>query len=299
MRFRAIAPTAGAALFLACVSQRPASCGAPGRPAPTPPEIVAASSDPVPSASPGVASPPPGEPAIACAAACAAGTACALTKRGPACVACAPGALPTCKDDRFVAVCTDDGALQTTTDCFAQKKRCVSGTCQSRACTPNALHCFEGNVARCNAAGTDRVLVTTCQIDDGVGGLTVDKGVCQVRRGVPACHTDCFEPDSTILALFGCTPCEPPPGDFCATEGRHGCNDRICRLWPDSHNHAISGPWGAEGPCLRETDGLAVPGSDRRGTCEGAGTIGERVISYEVCHGGHAVGATRAEPCIR
>lgn len=295
MRWRAIASTAGAVLFLACVCQPRASCGAPDRPALTSPVIAASSSAPASSAPPAASSSPPGEPAIACAAACSAGTACALTNRGPACVECAPGSLPTCKDDRFVAVCGDDGSLQTTTDCFAQSKRCVSGTCKSRECTPNALHCFEGNVHRCNASGTGRALVTTCQIDDGLGGLTLDKGVCQVRRGVPACHTDCFEPDSTILALFGCSPCEPPPGDFCAMEGTHGCNDRICSHWPEGRY--ITGPWPAQGPCRRETDGLAVPGSDRRGACEGTGPIGARVISYEVCRGGHAVAATRAEPC--
>jgi hypothetical protein len=217
MRWRAIASTVGAVLFLACVCQPRASCGAPDRPALTSPAIAASSSAPVSSAPPAASSSPPDEPAIACAAACTAGTTCALTNRGPACVECAPGSLPTCKDERFVAVCGDDGSLQTTTDCFAQSKRCVSGTCKSRECTPNALHCFEGNVYRCNIGGTGRVLVTTCQIDDGSGGLTLDKGVCQVRRGA----------------------------------------------------------------------------------CEGTGPIGARVISYEVCRGGHAVAATRAEPCTR
>lgn len=303
MGWREIASTAGAVLFLACVFHAPVGCGTPERPAPPSsapsltPAIAASSSAPVSSAPAAAPSSPPREPTTTCPTACAAGTTCALTSRGPACVECAPGSLPTCKDDRSVAVCGDDGSLQTTTDCFAAGKRCLSGTCQSRECTPSALHCFEGNVYRCNASGTGRALLTTCQVPDGTGGLTVDKGVCQVRRGVPGCHKDCSEPDATILALFGCSACEPPPDNFCATEGTHGCNDRICRHWPDGRS--ISGPWAAEGPCVRETDGLAVPGSDRRGACEGAGPIGTRVISYEVCRGGHAVAATRREPCQR
>jgi hypothetical protein len=198
-----------------------------------------------------------------------------------------------------VAACGDDGALQKTTDCFSQSKRCVSGTCQSRECDPNEVHCHEGNVYKCNATGTARALVTTCQIPDGTGGMKLDKGVCQVRRGKAACHTDCNEPDSTILALFGCTVCEPPPDNFCATVGTHGCNDRICRKWPDSPRPSIAGPYGAEGHCRRETDDLAVPGSDQRGACEGTGPIGEWVVSYQVCRGGSPVVTTRKEPCQR
>ena len=312
MHWRAIASTVSTVLFLACAS-RPQASGTPDpaglpprvlgpqpqndRPAPTSSASAAASIAPASSASPAAPSSPPGEPAIACAAACKSGKACALTNRGPACVECAPGSLPTCKGDRFVTVCGDDGSPQTSSDCFGQRKRCVGSTCQSRECTPNALHCFEGNVHRCNAMGTGRALVTACQTADDSGVLTLDKGVCQVRRGVPACHTDCFDPDATILALFGCSPCEPPPGDFCATKGTHACSDRICSQWPDGRS--ISGPWGAEGPCRRETDGLAVPGSDGRGACEGTAPIGARVISYEICREGHAVAATRTEPCRR
>jgi hypothetical protein len=50
-------------------------------------------------------------------------------------------------------------------------------------------------------------------------------------------------------------------------------------------------------PCYRDTDGLVVPGSDRRGACDGEGPIGTRAIAYKVCRGGHAVAATRTEPC--
>src|SRR6185436_6629500 len=114
----------------------------------------ASSAAPESLASASASSSPTAAPAVVCAEACATGTTCALTKRGPACVECAPGSLPTCKEDQFVAVCNDDGTLQKTTDCAKQSKRCVSGTCQSRECTPNKLHCFEGNVYKCTAAGS-------------------------------------------------------------------------------------------------------------------------------------------------
>ncbi len=292
MRLRAIAPALGPVLLFACASSPRSGCCSPDRPAPPSPAIVAPPSV-VPSSP---SSSPSAEVPLTCTTVCKRGTRCALTYRGFACVACAPGSLPVCKDDRFVAVCGDDGSLQTTTDCSAEGKQCKDGRCAARECTPNALHCFEGNVHRCNATGTDRTLVTTCQnVDAGV--LTLDKGVCQVRRGVPGCHTDCSAPDATILALFNCSPCEPPKDNFCATEGKHGCEDRICREWPEGKR--ISGPWPAEGPCYRETDGLAVPGSDRPGACEGEGKIGARVVAYQTCSGGRAIAAARKEPCVR
>ena len=59
--------------------------------------------------------------------------------------------------------------------------------------------------------------------------------------------------------------------------------------------------WSVLGRIPDETSGtlLAVPGSDGRGACEGTAPIGARVISYEVCREGHAVAATRTEPCRR
>jgi hypothetical protein len=131
--------------------------------------------------------------------------------------------------------------------------------------------------------------------DDGHGGLTVDKGVCQVRKGVAACHEDCLKPDETLV-VYGCGACRPPDDNFCATVGHENCMDRICRKFDDPKPE-IAGPFDVQGECRRETDGLVVPGSDKRSGCEGAGPIGDRVVSYQVCRGGKAIAATRKEPC--
>src|SRR5262249_5312318 len=120
-------------------------------------------------------------PSPVCAAPCPSGTSCWLTSRGPTCVACDPAALPTCKDDLTVAACKLDGTIETT-DCARQKKRCLNGECRPRLCEPNRRHCHEdGNLYKCNATGTARVLVEDC------GATTpshIDRPVAVCQAGV-------------------------------------------------------------------------------------------------------------------
>ncbi len=230
---------------------------------------------------------PPADPPIVCSKTCAPGSACQLTKTGPACANCAPGSVPTCKDDRFVATCDADGTLKPTIDCFAKNKHCASGTCMSRECQPNAVHCFEGDVYRCSARGTARTLMTNCRGEDDASF----KGVCQEGRGTPACRIDCKVPDGSIVALYDCEPCNWDASPFCATQSNaRACGDTIC------HNGML-GAGGVAIPCWRETDGLVVPSSERREQCRGAGPVGDRTITYQVCRDGTAVAASRVEPC--
>lgn len=238
--------------------------------------------------------PPPSAPSpVTCRDACAPGTACHLTAKGPACVACAPGSAPTCKDARTVAICGDDGALHAATDCAAQQKRCDRGRCTARECAPGALHCFEGDVFRCDADGDGRALVTRCVVATS-DGLDASKGLCQVKNGVPACRTGCDLPDHTIVALHSCEACAWEGVPFCATESpERACADWICI----ERKH--TSPGAVAIPCWRDTDGLVVPGSELRGACEGAGAIGAREVGYQICRDGKPSPARRVEPCAR
>lgn len=281
----------------ACRTSPPAG-GAPSaepRVSASAPVIASAGAAPVvsASASPSVSASPP-EPAVTCNPACAAGTVCHLTKKGPACVDCAPGSAPVCKNDRAVATCGDDGKLELGTDCAAQKKRCDRGRCVARECTPKALHCFDGDVYRCNADGTARTLAARCVIEDPDGSLDASRGLCQVENGNAACRTKCSLPDHHVVALRDCKACLWEDVPFCQTEGpEQGCYDWICLPGGEMGFGALSIP------CFRNTEGLTVPGSDKRGACEGTGTIGTRKITYDVCRGGQPAPATRVEPCLR
>ena len=275
----------------ACHGQRSAGGGAPPASAipASPPSQVA------PTAAPS-ASPPPA-PSARCSAACAPATTCQLTKSGPACVACAPGSLPTCQDERFVATCRDDGTLAPSLDCGAQKQRCDRGRCVAPECRPGALHCFDGDIYRCSADGSDRTLATRCVISEPDGSIDASKGLCQVKNGTPACRTSCSLPDHSIVALRDCGACEWDKATFCATESQpRGCSDWICLKDGTMGFGAISIP------CFRDTDGLVVPGSDERGACAGSGApgaIGSRTVTYAVCRGGQPARATRVEPCAK
>jgi hypothetical protein len=244
------------------------------------------------SGAPGSSAPAASSPR--CNEPCAPGTACHLTAKGPACVACAPGSAPTCEDARFVASCDEGGTLRRGTDCAAEKKRCDRGRCAPGACTPGRLHCFDGDVYRCNEDGEGRALATRCVEEAPDGTLDTPRGLCQEKNGVPACRRRCDLPDHSIVALHGCEPCRWEGVPFCATESpERGCTDWICL---PGHDYS---PGAVAIPCTRSTDGLAVPGSDERGACEGTGAIGRRKVRYQVCRDGQPAAATRVEPCSR
>lgn len=266
-----------------------------GTPAgPTPPAATAPSSGLAPAPSSAPAASAPADPGPRCSQACAPGTACHLTAKGPACVACAPGSVPTCDGERHVATCDEDGALHRTTDCAARKQRCDRGRCAPSECTPGQLHCFDGDVYRCNADGEGRTLATRCVDVDPDGSIGTPRGLCQEKKGVPACRTRCDLPAHSIVAVHGCEPCLWEGVPFCATESpERSCTDWICL---PSHDYTF----GAVAiPCWRSTEGLAVPGSDERGACEGTGAIGRRKVRYQVCREGKPAAATRVEPCSR
>ncbi|APR76347.1 Hypothetical protein A7982_01694 [Minicystis rosea] len=224
--------------------------------------------------------------ASASIARCAADRACRITKSGPACAVCDPAGVPTCQDDHTVVACTPDGALHIT-DCAAQKQRCVHGSCVARLCEPGRRHCHNGRLYQCNATGSDRVLVQDCFADGS--------GVCQPDVNPPACRVKCkaARGQTLVVAVDDCT-CDWSTVPFCAEESEEGgCATRLC----------VAGGQLSAGatalPCHRETAGLVVPGSEKRGACNGDGEIGSMTIAYEVCRDGKAVAATRIAPCAR
>jgi hypothetical protein len=214
---------------------------------------------------------------------CTSGDECHLMKSGPACSACAPGSVPTCKDDGTVAACNDDGT-QATTDCGAQKKRCANGVCVDRVCDPGQLICNDGDVYRCNAFGSGSSLETKCRPRDGVCWSDA------ARK--PACRTQCLGiAQNQVLSTYNCGQCDFSSVPFCAKKAPdHGCQSALCQ----------SGQIGFgadDAPCLRETEGLVVPDSEKKGDCQGDGAVGTMKVDYQVCRGGQAVAATRNEPC--
>jgi hypothetical protein len=230
-----------------------------------------------------------------CATLCSDGTSCRLTSRGPACVACDPAALPACKGDLTVAACKIDGTVETT-DCASHKKRCVNGECRPRLCEPNQKHCHEdGNLYQCNATGTGRVLVQDCGASSADGGPVT---VCQVGVSPPACRDKCKPgPGVDVIAQWGCT-CEWESVPFCSNASdreKSGCELRFCGIQGVAPN--LIGYASGQGSCYRDTDGLAVPGSEKRGACAGDGEFGVARVDYQVCHGGKAVAAHRSVPC--
>jgi len=201
--------------------------------------------------------------------------------------ACDPNAVPTCKDDRFIATCKSDGTLETT-DCTAQHKRCLNGMCVEPVCEPGKLHCSNGNLYRCNEAGSDRTLVEDCLGKSPQGGAN---SVCQPDLSPPACRKTCKSPGSApvVLSQYDCGACEWAEVAFCAEESpERACSTVIC-----ADNQLGAGATML--PCYRETTGLVVPGSEKRGPCTAA--EGTMTITYEVCQGGKATPASRTVPC--
>lgn len=235
-------------------------------------------------------------PSLVCATPCPSGTSCWLTSRGPACVACDPAALPTCKDDLTVAACKLDGTVETT-DCARQRKRCLNGECRPRLCEPNRKHCHEdGNLYRCNATGTARVLIEDCGANTPPH-LDGPVAVCQAGVSPPACRKKCTPaPGGDIIAMWGCS-CVWDTVPFCSNSSdkdKSGCELRFCGT--DFPGGWIGYAVGS-GPCGRDTDGLAVPESERRGPCTGDGEFGLAKVDYQACRGGEAVAASRVVPC--
>jgi hypothetical protein len=222
---------------------------------------------------------------------CDKGTACRTTRNGPACAACDPSAVPTCKDDRFIVACKDDGTVETT-DCAAQRRRCLHGTCVDTVCAPGQLHCSNGGLYRCNAAGSGRALVEDClAMTTGDGA----RAVCQPDLSPPACRKTCKSPGgaTVVLSQIECGACEWDKAAFCEEESP----ERACSTITCADSQLSAGATML--PCRRETRGLVVPGSERRGPCAGTGEIGSMSITYEVCQDGKPTPASRVAPCPR
>jgi len=152
-------------------------------------------------------------------------------------------------------------------------------------CEPGRIHCDNGDVVRCNAAGSGRVLVESCAGRDPTA-------ICESSAGPPACRTSCRgEPGATlIMREHDCEPCPWDKVDFCANESpERSCQTDLCT------DHELH--WGMTLlPCVRETARLVVPGSERRGPCDG-GAVASMTIDYQVCQDGKAKPAKRTVPC--
>jgi hypothetical protein len=235
-------------------------------------------------------SPPPSEapPAYVCTSACAPGTACHLTTKGPACTVCDPEGLPFCKDDRWVATCKGDGTV-VTTDCAARKQRCLNGACAPTVCEPGREHCHEGRLFRCNAAGSARTLVQDCRAENDAGAIQI----CQTDVSPPACRSTCKSAKGVTLVLAKVEDCD------CDWSGVPFC-DQVSRESPCGTLLCAEGGIGGGATmlwCERETTGLVVPGTEKRGPCAGSGEIGAAKITYDVCRMGKPVATSRTVPC--
>lgn len=309
MQARTVASVIGAVtaltsivLFWSC--QQPTRGHEPAQSAKTPgqSQIEATNDKVTPSASAPVTTHPPSAPSASlsaprpstydCTPECTGSTTCQLTAKGTQCVTCAPGSLATCKDDRYVVQCDDKGNLQTKTDCASLNKYCDRGRCAAFECTPNQDHCYNGDIYECSANGLSRTLKKACVEVDSEGTMDTPNGLCQKINGKPQCHAKCLLPDHTIVALRDCDKCSWDNVPFCSEESEErGCVDWICLPGGEYTGGAVSIG------CVRSTEGLVVPDSEKPGKCEGTGDVGKRVINYEVCEKGKSRAKSRTVPC--
>src|SRR5262249_4160361 len=152
----------------------------------------------------------------------------------------------------------------------------------------NRRHCHEdGNLYRCNATGTARELVEDC-------GATKPPhfegpvAVCQAGVSPPACRKRCTQaPRGDVLARWDCV-CVWDTVPFCSISSdreKSGCTLRFCGKDPPA---GWIGYAGGTGSCWRDTDGLVVPDSEKRGECTGDGELGVANVDYQVCRDGKA-----------
>lgn len=186
---------------------------------------------------------------------------------------------PSCTDALHAKVCGDDGKASEL-DCGKIGRRCVQGVCAQPLCKPKELHCEQGQLYRCDESGSNRTLVAACRPD----------GICvqEIKGGPPQCVKSCDKSlVNAVLAFYDCAPCDFKDVPFCAKTGPETpCSESVCQSGSLSFGAGMS-------ECYRETDGLLVPGSEKRGTCE----RGRVKVKYEVCVDGKAESRTRVDGC--
>ncbi len=184
-----------------------------------------------------------------------------------------------CSDATHAKACEDYGKVAVI-DCGAQGRRCVNGVCGERICKPNELHCHEGQLQRCDASGSARKLETACRPD----------GVCLAdpKQGGAKCVKSCDKSaENMVLAFYECGECDFKDVPFCAKKGSEtACSESLCKGGELTFAAGML-------ECERQTDGLMVPGSEKRGTCE----KGTALVQYEVCVDGKAEKRARVDGC--
>lgn len=186
---------------------------------------------------------------------------------------------PACSDATHAQVCSDDG-VASLVDCAAKDRRCLRGVCAETLCKPNALHCHEGQLYKCDATGSDRKLEKACR----------DTGVCleDAKTKVASCIAKCDKSMQRVtLAAYDCHECEYKDVPFCAKTGPEtACSESVCNDGDITFGAGM-------GECHRETDGLIVPGSEKKSACEKA----TMTVQYEVCVDGKPEKRTRIDGC--
>lgn len=186
---------------------------------------------------------------------------------------------PTCSDATHAQVCSEDG-VASLVDCAAKGRRCLRGVCAETLCKPNALHCHEGQLYKCDETGSNRKLEKACR----------DNGVCleDAKTKVASCIQKCDKSLQRVtLAAYECHECEYKDVPFCAKKGGDtACSESVCNDGDITFGAGMS-------ECVRETDGLIVPGSEKKGACEKA----TMTVEYEVCVDGKPEKRTRIDGC--
>lgn len=186
---------------------------------------------------------------------------------------------PACSDATHAQVCSDDG-VASLVDCAAKGRRCLRGVCTEPLCKPNSLHCHEGQLYKCDETGSNRKLEKACR----------DKGVCleDAKTKVASCIEKCDKAMQRVtLASYDCHECEYKDVPFCAKTGPEtACSESVCNDGDITFGAGMS-------ECHRETDGLIVPGSEKKSACEKA----TMTVQYEVCVDGKPEKRTRIDGC--
>lgn len=186
---------------------------------------------------------------------------------------------PTCSDATHAQACSEEG-VASLVDCAANGRRCLRGVCSETLCKPNSLHCFEGQLYKCDETGSNRKLEKNCR----------DNGVCleDLKTKVASCIEKCDKKmQRVVLAEYDCQECEYKDVPFCAKTGPETtCSQSVCNDGDITFGAGM-------GECIRETNGLIVPGSEKKGACENA----TMTVQYEVCVDGKPEKRTRIDGC--
>lgn len=198
----------------------------------------------------------------------------------PAAPTASVGCSASCTDALHARVCDDDGK-PSDLDCGAKGRRCVRGVCAERLCKPGALHCDQGQLYRCDAAGAARTLEKACRPDNGV---CLD----DPKKGGAKCIQSCDKSLMNVaLATYDCAECDFKGVPFCAKSGSEtSCSESLCQNGEIGFGVSMF-------DCQRDTDGLVVPGSEKKGACE----KGLVKVKYDVCVDGKPQPRTRADGC--